>query len=32
LPVISQLQEAGWLLSVNYMGQVIGICHLHETG
>ena len=30
--VICQLHEASWLLSVSYMGQVIGVCQLHEAG
>ena len=29
--VICQLHEAGWLLSVSYMWQVIGVSKLHET-
>jgi hypothetical protein len=32
MTVICQLHEAGWLLSVSYMGQVIGVCQLHEAG
>jgi hypothetical protein len=29
MTVICQLHEAGILLSVSYMGQVIGVCQLH---
>jgi hypothetical protein len=32
MTVICQLHDAGWLLSVSYMGQVIGVCQLHEAG
>jgi hypothetical protein len=32
MTIICQLDEAGILLSVSYMGQVIGVCQLHEAG
>jgi hypothetical protein len=32
MTVICQLHEAGRLLFVSYMWQVIGVCQLHEEG
>jgi hypothetical protein len=32
MTVICQLHEAGRLLSVSYMGKVIGVCQLHQAG
>ena len=32
MTVICQLYEIGRLLSVSYMGQVIGVFQLHEAG
>ena len=32
MTVICQLYETGRLLSVSYMGQVIGVCQLHGAG